>query len=158
MKIMIVALTICVSLGCACGLLKGNKISNEQINADLGNQALKVTEGSPNIWDFKKANERCFKITESKYAEGKAEITAEVSSFYSDKMDARIEDVQGKQNFAETAVGEIVLNYKNEDGKWVFEKAESKKMIAKTVSYYEFFNIFLRKHFEYCDNFKHSNK
>ena len=155
---MIVALIICVSLGCACGLLKENKISNEQIDADIGNQALKVTEGSPNVWDFKKDNGRCFNISESKYAEGKAEVTVRLASFYDANFDVKFEDLPEEKHIVETALGEIVLNYKSEGDKWVFEKAESKKLLAKSISNNDFRNTFLPLQFKLCENYEHKDK
>ncbi|MEK6335863.1 MAG: hypothetical protein AABM67_13105 [Acidobacteriota bacterium] len=143
---------VCVSLFLGCG---SKKITNEQIDTDIGNQALKVTEGSPSVWTFNADTDRCFAIAESKYSDGKAEITARVaSSQFDGQEDARIEDVKS----IKTLLGQIVLNYKSEGGKWVLEKAESKSLNAKAISPTDWKNTFVPIQLSLCDSYDHKKK
>jgi hypothetical protein len=143
---------VCVSLFWGCG---SKKITNEQIDTDIGNQSLKVTEGSPSVWTFNADTDRCFAIAESKYADGKAEITARVASSQMDGQEnTRMEDVTG----IKTLLGQIVLNYKNEGGKWVLEKAEARELRAKFISVNDWKNTFVPIQLTLCDSYDHKKK
>ena len=147
-----VMLLTCVSLFLGCG---SKKITNEQIDTDIGNQSLKVTEGSPSVWTFNADTDRCFAIAESKYADGKAEITARVAS---SQMDGQEDMPMEKVSSIKTLLGQIVLNYKNEGGKWVLEKAEPRELRAKPISVNDWKNTFIPIQLSLCDNYDHNKK
>ena len=150
--IMFGVLLIGVALFSGCG---AKKITNDQIDTDIGNQSLNVTEGSPSVWAFKDDSYRCFNLAESKYGDGKAEITARVASAQMDgQEDARMEDVKA----IKTLLGEVVLNYKNEGGKWILEKAEAKELRAKPISVDDWKNTFIPIQLKLCDFYEHKKK
>jgi hypothetical protein len=146
-----VTLMICASLLCGCG---SKKIPNTQIDDDLGNQTLK-TEGSLGDWSFKADTNRCFAIADNKYSEGKAEITARVAS---SQMDGQENLPMEKVSAVKTLLGQVVMTYKNEGGKWVFEKAEPKELRAKAISVNDWKNTFIQIQLNLCDTFDHNHK
>lgn len=142
---------ICVAMFLGCG---AKKITNQQIDSDLGNQSL-MTEGPLGVWSFKNDTNRCFAIGESKYTEGKAEITARVAS---SQMDGQEDIPMEKVTSIKTLLGSVVLNYKNEGGKWVFEKAEPKELRAKPISPSAWKDTFVPIQLELCDHYEHKSK
>lgn len=145
------ALLVCAAMFLGCG---SKKIKNEQIDSDLGNQSL-MTEGPLGVWSFKNDTNRCFAIGDSKYTDGKAEITARVASSQMDgQEDLPMEQVKS----IKTLLGSVVLNYKNEGGKWVFEKAEPKELRAKPISPAAWKDTFVPIQLELCDRYEHKSK
>ena len=145
-----VTLLLCVSLLSACG---ANKVPNEQIDTDLGNQSLKV-EGLPDTWAFNADTDRCFAIAEGNYSEGKAVITIHVASSQMDGQEnMRMEDVKA----IKTLLGDVVLNYKKESGKWILEKADSKSLRAKPISVADWKVTFIPIQLSLCETYKHKS-
>lgn len=144
--IILVIMLVYSLLICGCGLLGSGKVTNEQMNADIGNQFLQVSEGEPDVWTFKHDTNRCFAIAKSNYTTGKAEITAVVASF---------RGVGGASRSVATVNGTIALSYKNEGGKWVLEKAENVDLLAKTLTQNDFKNVFLPLQMNLCRNYRH---
>jgi hypothetical protein len=145
-----ITLLVCVSVPWGCRS-SSPKISNEQINADLGKQSLNAA-GNPGTWTFGQDTTRCFVILESKFAETKAVLTVRVASAQIEGgLDTRLEDIKS----IKTVLGLVSMNYKNEGGKWVLEKAENQGLLAKPLSVNDWKNTFVKLQLPLCDNYEH---
>jgi hypothetical protein len=148
-----ITLLACVSVPWGCRSSSSPKISNEQINADIAKQVLN-TAGSPSPWTFGQDTTRCFEIHDSKFADSKAVLTVRVASAQIEGgLDTRFENISS----IKTVLGLISLNYKNEDGKWVLEKAENQGLLAKPISVDDWKNTFVKLQLPLCDNYEHKD-
>ena len=129
-------LVVCLLVCSGCGLsgLIGKKgVTNEQINVDISNKKVKITEGayaSDHTWYFSPKDERCFVVNEneSKIADSSADLSITISSWrFIPLRDVGPDDKYG------TVLGKMLLHYKKDGEKWVLENLEPKELIYKDL-------------------------
>lgn len=143
-----IILAICLLSLSGCGLMGKKGVPNEQINADLSRKMVKFN-GGKDEWLFSDENERCFTVKddESKITDSNADVSTTVSSW-------RQSDLT-KVFF--TVLGNLVLHYKKDGGKWVLESIEPKDATAASFTEQEEFKKFLDKHTPVCKGYRHTS-
>lgn len=140
-------LALCLLMFSVCGLLGGKGVPKEQLSADLADKTITAKDASDTEqqWRFKEDSFRCFapSDTPSKITEVEAVIPLNVSS---------IRLAQGEDT--PVLFGEIVLNYKKDNGKWILEKIEPKDVRTKVLTG-DAFSKFVDLQKPLCNYFKY---
>lgn len=148
MKINTLILAVCLFTLSGCGLIGKNRVTNEQINADLNGKTVKFN-GGKDEWFFSDKEEKCFLVNdkESKITDSNADVSLTVSSWRQSDLTKVFFTVYGK----------MLMRYKTDGGKWVLESIEPRDATQESFSSPAEFKIFLDVHTPVCKGFRHTN-